>query len=1085
MKVGAGEEPKVVDPQSRLGASIREEAALLEPFGLRDRVVAWLSSGADEGVLAELRESEGACEVLVPVPQQLRSDQFFASAYPALVRFQSPEVRGYQQRLLHRARLARLAADHSPAVLARVARYLEGTDAEVGGRELPASIARIGCGWNLMKRWLERHMDAASGDPEDAMVPVDSIVEALESVGISGDGVVDVLVGGGESAPSRRLQKTLCQMPGVARLLVDRSRQVALHLETDDASDLELILEVLADLSMDPGPWIERILTLACDRRVGLRTAAEPLVRGSWPAGEPRCRELAVEGRVEQRLRALVLLRELGDAAAREFARSRGAEDRSPRVREAVSTWGAAVESPAAVPPREVVPLTARQRDQLRDLDAVRVASKNNFRTLFPKPSGVRLVAGVGLTSEAFEALVASLEDPEPWAVRPMPGLLGINRWARSGLLAAVESVAVSEDWSLDQLVRLLMQCAAERHTFIESDEDRYWPSELLEVRLLASVRGRRRATWTLLDLRDALVHAGVESGEMFAEMVRRPEYFKAYLEFGEDAVLPLLEDGVERLTDWLDPDVRVDALRPVQERRRVAGCLAAVGLLHVRPERLERVLWKRALGVWESGRRTIWQWLEGAEDWTDRLRQALTDRRAVVRRIAAEWITESRASLCVTELEAAFRAERSAKVRAAMRSALRTLGAGVADEVDVAAVYSEVLAERDRLPKSAEWLAKVEWPEVRAAGDGAVIDPDLVAGFVVRAARGKGVMPDAELRAFVGGLDLESAAALGVAVLRSWIAEDLRLPESVPDWMQDEHARLLLFGRETASKEPKGGEDLESGFEAHVANEARRYLATPHRSALRAVGVLAVPAAIGGPDLVVLVADYCREWQRSRGRQCKLLRAMLCCGSDPAVELGLGDRLVATAGFDRQGSMDLGFPSRDRVPGGCDSPGFTAQLDEDLSVRVQDPNGRVFRSIPASPAGGDESGRREAMRRLATCRRIVRHALREETQRLRSILESDVSWTAAGWTNHRGTHPVLRRIDRRVVWVAETDEGSVGFRPFGDGTLTTLDDEELSLPERARVRVATRALLGDEAASAWRDHFVAYELAFLFDQLV
>ncbi len=1074
----------MVDPQSRLGASIREEAALLEPFGFRDRLVAWLSSGADEGVLAELRDSEGAREVLVPVPQQLRSDTFFASAYPALVGFQSPDVRGYQQRLLHRATLARLAADHSPAVLARVARYLEGTDAEVGGRELPESIARIGCGWSLMKRWLERHMYAASGDPEDAMVPVGSIVEALESVGISGDGIVDVLVGGGESAPSHRLQKTLCQMPGVARLLVDRSRQVALHLETDDAPDLELILEVLVDLSMDPGPWIERIVTLACDRRVALRTAAEPLVRGSWPAGEPRCRELAVEGRVEQRLRALVLLREFGDAAAGEFARSRGAEDRSPRVREAVSTWGGAVESPAAVRPREVVPLTARQRDQLRDLDAVRVASKNNFRTLFPKPSGVGVAAGVGLTTEDFEALVASLEDPERWAERPMPGFLGINRWARSGLFAAVESVAASENWSLDQLVRLLMQCAAERHTFIESDEDRYWPSELLEVRLLASVRRRRRETWTLLDLRDALVHAGVEAGEMLAEMVRRPESFQVYLEFGEDAVRPLLEDGVERLTDWLDPDVRVDALQPAQERRRAAGCLAAVGLLHARPERLERVLWKRAFGAWESGRRTIWQWLEGAEDWTDRLREALTDRRAVVRRIAAEWIAESRASLCVTELKAAFRAERSAKAREAMRSALRSLHADVADEVDVAAVYSQVLAERDRLPKSAKWLAKAEWPEVRAAGDGAVIDPDLVAGFVVRAARGKGVTPDAELRAFASGLDAHSAAALGSAVLRSWIAEDLRLPESLPGWMQDEHARLLLHGRERASKETEGSEDLQSEFEGYLADQERRYLATPHGSAMRAVGVLAVPAATGGPDLVVLVADYCRDWQRSRGRQCKMLRAMLGCGSDPAVELELGDRLVPACGFDRLGRMELGFPSRNRSRDGAGSRGFMAHLDEDLSVRLQDPDGKVLRSIPRPRASGDEPGRRDAMRRLTQCRRAIRQVLRVETERLRSILGSEVSWTAAGWTNHRASHPVLCRIDRRVVWVAETDEGPIGFRPLGDGTLTTLDDEELSLPERARVRVATRALLGDEAASAWREHFVAYELAFLFDQL-
>lgn len=87
-------------------------------------------------------------------------------------------------------------------------------------------------------------------------------------------------------------------------------------------------------------------------------------------------------------------------------------------------------------------------------------------------------------------------------------------------------------------------------------------------------------------------------------------------------------------------------------------------------------------------------------------------------------------------------------------------------------------------------------------------------------------------------------------------------------------------------------------------------------------------------------------------------------------------------------------------------------------------------------------------------------------------------------------THPVVGPALRRLVWVAwpygEPDghQKMLVFRPLDDGSLTDVDDNEVTLPASGQVAIAHDTLLTPDQAQAWAEHLADYEVTPLFEQL-
>ena len=111
------------------------------------------------------------------------------------------------------------------------------------------------------------------------------------------------------------------------------------------------------------------------------------------------------------------------------------------------------------------------------------------------------------------------------------------------------------------------------------------------------------------------------------------------------------------------------------------------------------------------------------------------------------------------------------------------------------------------------------------------------------------------------------------------------------------------------------------------------------------------------------------------------------------------------------------------------------------------------------------------------------------QAERLYEALCTERSWAYDDWDRYLRQHPVMRHLTQRLAWTATTDDApgmsSLVFRPLDDGTLTDVDDEEVTVaPQRAgagRPRLATST---PNRSRAWQSHFADYEVTPLFQQL-
>jgi hypothetical protein len=112
------------------------------------------------------------------------------------------------------------------------------------------------------------------------------------------------------------------------------------------------------------------------------------------------------------------------------------------------------------------------------------------------------------------------------------------------------------------------------------------------------------------------------------------------------------------------------------------------------------------------------------------------------------------------------------------------------------------------------------------------------------------------------------------------------------------------------------------------------------------------------------------------------------------------------------------------------------------------------------------------------------------QTQRFGEAMVTGRTWSFADWREFVLGHPLMARLAARLVWAAELPgtetspaAGYVTFRPGDGGALIGVDDEDVTLPDDARVSLVHAATLAEEDVAAWRGHLADYEITPLFDQ--
>ncbi|MFT4295966.1 MAG: DUF4132 domain-containing protein [Micropruina sp.] len=501
---------------------------------------------------------------------------------------------------------------------------------------------------------------------------------------------------------------------------------------------------------------------------------------------------------------------------------------------------------------------------------------------------------------------------------------------------------------------------------------------------------------------------------------------------------------------------------------------------------------------------------------------QGLTDGRGEIRAVSASWLAKAGETGSVPALRTALAKEKREVPRAAMLNALRDLG----DDISADLAPEKLLAEakkglRAKLPATLDWFDFDRLPALRWAdgtgADGTEVDPMIPTWWVVLANKAKDPDGSGLLDLYLGQLDPASGEALGRFVLTSWIAQDTRHPteEESRVHAQAEGQRRYAWAQNNLKR-------VQSTPNPPHADWARQAAAVPLEQHVRAAytlhqgtyfgsasanrGLLALTTRMPGIELANAVQSYIRNHGARRAQVDALMYPLYANGQPAAVQLllsiarrfkqasvqataaklvesladkrgwtadELADRTIPAAGFDADALLRLDFGSRT----------FLGRATPSGTIALSTADGKPIKSLPAARADDDAELVKEAKKQLTTSRKELKAVLTQQTARLYEAMCAERAWAAADWREFLLEHPLVGQLVSRLVWLENPGPAQRAFRPTEDGSLIDADDDTVELAPDARVALAHRVRIGDDAAGAWKAHLADYEVTPLFAQ--
>jgi hypothetical protein len=832
--------------------------------------------------------------------------------------------------------------------------------------------------------------------------------------------------------------------------------------------------------------------------------AAAPIAK--IDAVEP-LKVIATTGKPGERLEALRLLWSSEDVAVKEWARDQAAGDRAGTIRALGAEWDKPMvetqPEPAIVEVPVIdwkVPVTDELRAHLlriqhelnRAIDsanAVYFAEKKRWQAQYGS-SSVGPYAGTGqrrLQDDVVAALVKALEAGHPPA----------RTDARSGISEYSVSYLVERQLASPLLGPVGLTILL-NHLGILFGHQSITNVAASAYNALHNATGRP----TLLELSTILEQIGV-NGPKFV-LGKYSSIYGTVLAEGwpDEDVAPFVQANLELVTDALAPAPAGYHLSPTAAFR-------ALATLPSTPPLVVDALFALALGSRKAERRPAQEALARVPRIGDRVVTALSDGKADVRTTAAQWLAQLDHLDAIPALEAAAKREKQDVPKGAMLDALEAFGQPVEKYLNRASLAKQASAGLAKgMHKDLAWLQWEAVPAVRWADTGDPVASEVLKWFASQAVKAKSPEPNAILRKYCALLDTRDREAFGQYLLEAWLAEDIRAIE--PD-----EARRLAEQRAQQTQQsiagwPQHHQDdplVGMSFQELTAHYLPGFMRQPAGSAIASKGLLAVAAACAGERAAAPVARYLKEWYGMRAAQGKALIGMLAWIEHPSatqlmLSVGsrfrtksfqdeatkqaealaerkgwtigeLADRTIPTAGFDESGTIELSYGDRT----------FTAALLPDLTTELRSPEGKKVSSLPAPRQSDDEERAKESKKSYSLAKKELKAIVQLQTERLYEALCTERTWLFEDWQLYLNQHPVVRYLTQRLAWVATTADGATVVRPMDDGTLTDVDDEQVTMPPDAVIAIAHDSLLDDSTVQAWQQHLDDYEVAPLFQQ--
>jgi HEAT repeat protein len=912
-------------------------------------------------------------------------------------------------------------------------------------------------------------------------------------------------------------------------------------LAQSDAENRLHALRMLSHVKFNFRPVVDLLVQLGTGSAKTVREASLPLLDGCRDAARPLVQQTLAEGDAGQRHEAALLLWRLDGHDALESLRQHLARESSERVRQTIEKLLAAPDEQAtqvaeelraSLPPVRVevgeVPLPEATKEALRQLaEKGHQQALNDYEraleqwkapdrpTWMSKPSKPASPMG-----SEFEKLLHFAEAGANWP-KNVNHTLPVYFYRSGGQLG--EAIA-DPGVKLVHLVRL-----AYALNFLNLHEQgnrtSMWWHNTAD---LEAYRGRSPEKFGLREL-DAAVASlpGARPGLVAEAYLANNNRWRSFCDWEPEAVWPVFAE---------QPDVLRGLLGPAQDRaaryatgdywwadkRRAA--FRVLAMFPQLPPGFIPLLWDLALGDSKVDRPLAQAALASVPDKAPRIRVALSDGKQVVRAAAAEWLGKLGEPSAVEPLREAFRKEKQEVVKGALMTALEALGADVNEFLDRGALLKEAeegLAKKR--PKSMDWVPLASLPALHWADTGKPVEPRIVQWWVVQSVQQKSPVCGPLLRRYLGMCRPHEAAALARFLLTSWIGHDTRTPsheEAAERARKKADQQWAMYGKHQYWIDLYKG-DKENLYRQLYTQYSNQFVG----SAIAGKGVLALVAPAADAECVKLCEQYIRKWFGNRLAQCKVLTEVLAWIRHPlAIQALLGfatrfrtkavrqaaeqyvqalaeregwtldelaDRTVPDAGFARpvdesgapvgsEATLALGYGPRQ----------FTVRLNDGLEPVITTAEGKTVKGLPAPGKQDDAEKAKAARKAFSDARKTVKEVVKRQTERLYEALCTQRAWRCDDWRRYLADHPIVGKLCVRLAWAAFAPEGDGGaerflgcFRPLEDGSLTNEQDEEVTFPEDAVVRLAHTCNTAPEVGESWLRHFEDYDVTPPFQQ--
>ena len=883
------------------------------------------------------------------------------------------------------------------------------------------------------------------------------------------------------------------------------------HISATDPDQRLLVMKLLA------GAFPETIDALAeplCQYATAthrqVRMAATALLEKGGPGVFGPLRELAKEGKPEQRLHALrfiaILASKRQDEGQLSWARETAAADNAPSVHALVAEWVADAAAAQQTPSYEyeipqinwepqsnrIAPESLRAFwDNVRTgVDKQNALLRESHANIVQKHPAYKLHQIAPYTDQDEQALQAYLE-AEPLTEPPK------NR--TGGHPANVLHEPLRQLLMSPQMTPVAFFKVLRFFDMVVRNGRVFWQGFAFMSQLY-----ERTGRPTALELAQIMEGAGITS-DWLLHNYWQPWGVAILDEWPPEQVWTYFAHNIEKLVSALTLD---NGPSYSFERNKV---FRAFSLLPSLPAKVIAPLFAVALGSAKTDRPGAQETLNRFPDKETRIIAALSDGKAETRTVAAQWLGKLRHAPAIEALETAVAKEKNDVAKGALLDTLELLGRPVDKYLKRDALETEARKTLAKgIPKDLEWFPWTALPEVHWADSGQAVPVDVVKLFLVQAVKQKSPEPNSVLRKYCAMIAPRDREALGQFVLDAWLQEDVKpIPADEAMTKARAHATALHQSMTRYPQHWANNPSLGKSVDELTAMSYPQFARQAAGSAIGSKGLLAVAAACAAERAAPPVQRYLKEWYGTRAAQGKSLIAMLAWIEHPsAIQLmlsvgsrfrtksfqeeatrqaealaerkgwtlaELADRTVPSGGFDENGELELSYGPRQ----------FVARLLPDFKIELFNREGKKIASLPEPRQDDDAETAAAAKKAFSASKKEIKGVVDMQTDRLYEALCTQRQWSFADWSTYLHRHPVLRHLVQRLVWVEIRPDGdNRAFRPLDDGTLTDHEDNAVEISGEARIQVAHDSLLNPDRVVSWQQHLVDYEIKPLFTQL-